>query len=271
MLFDRSDVEKLLMDDPRVIAFIYSVDVNANRINLEPTSAPESQIAHLESLNFNFVSSLYSDWKRCKFENQSLEKLKDEPRLIHLFLHYLYSLDRMPRNFQIFASNPYIELLALCDYCNFYSDIYFNFNRFLGVIEACQTNLTWLDLSNSGDVSWALNYIYSNSPTQIYLDRYKNNPSRTSSAKEHQTMFIYYYFDTLALKNSNEAAELFILKMKRAYSQRKYRNENSERTPSNYMLSKDVKIKLKEIAKKERLKLNETIELLINEAHIKLE
>ena len=61
-----------------------------------------------------------------------------------------------------------------------------------------------------------------------------------------------------------------VIEIYRANSQRKYRNENAERVASNYMLRKDIKIKLKEISKKERLNLNETIELLIEQAHSKL-
>ena len=266
--------KKLLKGNQRAITFLYSLLIYDDRCYDNPTANIDAQLKYLSnnySHNFNLILSLYQQWKSSQFDSQLLDAIEGDERQIRVLLYALYNLKELPKNYQIFSNSPYSELVCLCDYCEFEKIRGFNFNFILIRVKNSLQDLSWLQWEIEDNTTWAINYINKNkNNSRFRLDRYENRPSNNSNNEEEKKSFIAYFFDSLAFSDRHEA-ELFLLKMKRAYSQRKYRNENPERVASNYMLCKEVKIKLKEIAKKERLKLNETIELLINEAHKKLE
>ena len=118
-------------------------------------------------------------------------------------------------------------------------------------------------------MQWVINYIEQKFKVMT-PDNFIAAPKATDTSDMGMLKYIQYFFDTLPYVTNPDYAENFLIKIKRANSQRKYRNENAERVASNYMLRKDIKMKLREISKKERLHLNETIELLIERAHSEL-
>jgi hypothetical protein len=157
-----------------------------------------------------------------------------------------------------------------------YSD---DITKALNHFEKIKGRTSWIHFKDEQHVDWVIDYIskhqykrrdpFNNNLNSIE-DVFPDKPSRHVNTLEKKKNFIEYFFDTLPYLTNPDYAENFIIKIKRANSQRKYRNENAERTSSNYMLKNDIKIKLKTIADKERLNLNEAIELLIEQAHSRL-
>jgi uncharacterized Fe-S cluster-containing radical SAM superfamily protein len=72
---------------------------------------------------------------------------------------------------------------------------------------------------------------------------------------------------TLPQIASQDTYENFIRKIKAAFSSRKHRTKNKEKTARNFMLDNDVINKLKELSKKKRRPQALLIEDLIEDAY----
>lgn len=80
---------------------------------------------------------------------------------------------------------------------------------------------------------------------------------------------IHSIFDQWVDNKSDAEAELFIIKTKKAWSQKKFRDSVASKKVLNTYISKDSKRQLDYLIGKNEMKINELIEMLINEAYAK--
>ena len=271
-------IEKLLGTNSRAITFIHAHICEA------PCSDIESKIRFIKGKSFEDVHKVHTQWLEEKTSLPELEHISKNQRLIN-FLQFLIYKNYDAKT--ILAEDSHIQLLALIDFVLASNKKAINFSvtpappvqleknieqeiqNFLSESKALYRNTEWIKFKDIEHIKWIINYIEQKSKVTT-VDSFFAAPKPTDTSNKGMISYIQYFFDTLPYVTNPDYAENFLIKIKRANSQRKYRNENAERVASNYMLKKDIKIKLKEISKKERLSLNETIELLIEQAHSRL-
>lgn len=274
---DEEQIRKLLGTNSRAITFIHAFFYRTPCVDIE------SKISFIKNKSFEDVQGAYNLWLEEKTSLPELESISKNQRLINLIQFFIYkNYNTQP----ILADNPHVQLLALIDFVLASSKKAINFatrpapikleknieqeiQNFLSESKALSRNTEWVKFKNTEHMQWVINYIEQKFKVMT-PDNFIAAPKATDTSDTGMLKYIQYFFDTLPYVTNPDYAENFLIKIKRANSQRKYRNENAERVASNYMLRKDIKMKLKEISKKERLHLNETIELLIEQAHSKL-
>jgi len=121
-----------------------------------------------------------------------------------------------------------------------------------------QTNLIkWLDNSNHSQWDWAFEYIKNN----------KYNNTDIAWLPSSSTDKLNAIIATMDLWEEKDAKELFFHKMKRAWSQKKFRDKSDGKKSYNISMTQTTKKRLDELARHKELKLNDLIELLIREEH----
>ncbi|MFT6787377.1 MAG: macrodomain Ter protein organizer (MatP/YcbG family) [Pseudoalteromonas rhizosphaerae] len=298
-----------LKTDYRKTLFLYTVLVNKKH-KTEAHHSVNIEDLHQELYLFQIddLKTTLEMYKKYKFNHTILDQLggnkRSDGRLVHYLLSccynsYTYYKTYIPES--LIFTDPLLHLQALLDYINYESyisikkkpsfskvektdnEVDFFLNKYNSIFNSNQ----WINNKDDDQLNWIINYIKSYidrnlSTTNVtdrmlqkriseFKDSYRSKPSLNVGLElKEKALGVMYFFDTLHMTTKPEIAENLNLKIRKAYSQRKYRNESEGKSSSNYMLRAEVKEKLKELAKAERLKLNETIELLIEEAHKKL-
>ena len=121
-------------------------------------------------------------------------------------------------------------------------------------------NFNWLSKKDNEQAIWAIKYIKDNN---IIKKDHKYIPNIIDDYN-HYSIVIPALFHSLEI--SDDAKELFLIKMKKAWGQVKYRNKikKDKKTTINLVISKNSKSKLEDISNFYGLNLNETFEKLIN-------
>lgn len=298
-----------LKTDYRKTLFIYIFLANKGR-QLEIRQSINIKDLYQELYRFqpDELKNASEMYKQYKVSHRILEQLEDnkksDARLINYLLSCCYNsytslTNVIPKSLTF--TDRMLHLRALLDYTNYESFMLINkknsLNRadkigsdidlFVNAYGSIFNSNQWINSEDNDQLSWIINYIKSYQDRNLsttssadrimrvrapeFKDLYRHRPSLHLGLElKEKALGVMYFFDTLYMTTQPEIAENLNLKIKKAYSQRKYRNESEGRSSSNYMLRTEVKKKLKELAKAERLKLSETIELLIEEAHKKL-
>ncbi len=114
----------------------------------------------------------------------------------------------------------------------------------------------WLNSSNHAQAEWSWKYLQNYSKVNLTED--------IQFTGRDQDL----HWATLAAIDlwdaSVDSKELFIIKMKKAWSQKKHRDGLKGKKAYNFVLSNTIKNKLNRLAKHNDSKLNETLEKLIN-------
>ncbi|HHN8317685.1 TPA: hypothetical protein ACRRWN_003301 [Morganella morganii] len=121
--------------------------------------------------------------------------------------------------------------------------------------------LFWIENKNKTQVDWAVEYIRGHFKSEDNDMLYYYNPSSALNR-------IYGFFDIIL--TSNESRELFIIKMKKAWAQSRYRESVKDKKVINTYVSNDVKEKLKEIVRSGNKKTTEVISDLIRREYDRL-
>lgn len=296
-----------LKTDYRKTLFIYILLANKGR-QLKTRQSIDIKDLYQELYGFQLddLKSASEMYKQYKVSHRILEQLEDnkksDARLINYLLSCCYNSYTSLNNFiptSLTFTDRMLHLRALLDYTNYERFMLINKKESLNRAEKTGSDIDlfvnaygsifnsnqWINSEDDDQLNWIISYIKSYKDRNIitaidklkqarvaeFQDLHKNKPSLHLGLElKEKALGVMYFFDTLHMTTNPEIAENLNLKIRKAYSQRKYRNENEGRSSSNYMLRTEVKKKLKELAKAERLKLNETIELLIEEAHKKL-
>jgi hypothetical protein len=120
----------------------------------------------------------------------------------------------------------------------------------------------WLDTSNPKQINW----------TWSYLNNEKNRRtfrSWTPIKNEDKAAAIIAAVDVGMFENQDRT-ELVLFNMKKAWSQKKFRDKNDGKKVCSMYMDVETKTKLNSLAKLKGLKLNETIEQLIQNEFEKL-
>lgn len=121
--------------------------------------------------------------------------------------------------------------------------------------------LSWIENKNKAQIDWAVEYMCGHFKSE---DNDMLHYYNSSSALNR----IYGFFDIIL--TSNESRELFVIKMKKAWSQVRYRESVKDKKVINTYVSNDVKEKLKEIVRSSNKKTTEVISDLIRREYDRL-
>lgn len=121
--------------------------------------------------------------------------------------------------------------------------------------------LFWIENKNKAQVDWAVKYMRGHFKSDDNNMLYYYYPSSALNR-------IYGFFDIIL--TSNESRELFIIKMKKAWAQSRYRESVKDKKVINTYVSNDVKEKLKEIVRSSNKKTTEVISDLIRREYDRL-
>lgn len=119
---------------------------------------------------------------------------------------------------------------------------------------------SWIDSKDKNQIDWSLKYLGNHFQTDDDVLYYYKLSSPSSE--------IYGFLDICL--DSNAERELFIIKMKKAWAQSRYRESVKDKKVINTYVSNDVKEKLKEIVRSGNKKTTEVISDLIRREYDRL-
>lgn len=128
------------------------------------------------------------------------------------------------------------------------------------ILSRSKFNFNWLSKKDNDQAIWAIKYIKDNHTIKEYNKHIPN----IIDDYNHYSIVIPALFHSLEI--TDDAKELFLIKMKKAWGQVKYRNKikKDKKTTINLVIRQDSKSKLEDISNFYGLNLNETFEKLIN-------
>lgn len=110
------------------------------------------------------------------------------------------------------------------------------------------------------DYQWVMSYFDKNNIANGGVD---------FGFKGNMSLEIHSVFDWWIDNKSDAEVELFIIRMKKAWGQKKFRDSVASKKVLNTYISKGSKRQLDYLASKNEMKINELIEMLINDAYAK--
>lgn len=113
----------------------------------------------------------------------------------------------------------------------------------------------WIDINNQEQIEWAWNYLKKNN-LLIFLPI---SPFNTSEFY----IYIISSFDLLGFNMNPQAKELILLKMKKTWSQKKYRDSGKIKKPYHLPLTKSTQIQLEKLAELKNIRKERVLEILI--------
>ncbi|MDP4537856.1 hypothetical protein Q3O60_16855 [Alkalimonas collagenimarina] len=123
-------------------------------------------------------------------------------------------------------------------------------------IQTFQNAFKWLNKSSESQCSWAADYM----KTQVLFQ--EQFPVNTSSDQYNAVVASFDYWHT-----SLEAKQLFLIKMKRAWSVKKYRDKQQGKKPYSFIMSKKVSKMLANLAAESDVSKSQLVEELIIREH----
>lgn len=116
-------------------------------------------------------------------------------------------------------------------------------------------DLDWIDKKNTHDCKWCYDYMI-------------NSNIITESFKPMEQDYFWALAAAIDIASDANDLELLIIKMKKAFSQRKYREKNHELKTYSIGMNQSTKKKLDELVKSKKMRIHEVIEDLINNEHM---
>lgn len=123
-------------------------------------------------------------------------------------------------------------------------------------IEPFENSFNWLDVKNSIQIEWALGYM------KAHLLYNQSFQLLDLNLKRIATILC---FDFWQVPTADK--ELFLIKMKKAWSVKKFRDKNKGKKSFNFLLDSSMEKKLNELVSRTGKTKNEIIELCVKEAH----
>jgi len=117
--------------------------------------------------------------------------------------------------------------------------------------------IKWFKANNSTQVDWVLKYIKNYQSYEIDIAW---QPATQTDQKNA-------IITTMDLWDNNAEKELFLNKIKKAWSQKKFRDKPNGKKPYSFSMTEKTKQRLDELAELKELNLNEVIEQLIRKEH----
>ncbi|EHE1574357.1 hypothetical protein JNP90_003807, partial [Salmonella enterica] len=110
------------------------------------------------------------------------------------------------------------------------------------------------------DYQWVMSYFDKNKMINGNVDFW---------FEKNLNLKVHSIFDQWVENKSDAEGELFIIKTKKAWGQKKFRDSVANKKVLNTYISKDSKRQLDYLASQNEMKINELIEMLINDAYAK--
>lgn len=114
----------------------------------------------------------------------------------------------------------------------------------------------WLSPKNNLQIDWALDYI------QKVLNWHAPYPCFDG---EEKLIIICYLFDSWTIDHSTK--QLFLIKMRKAWSIKKFRDKNKSKKSFNFLLDTSMEKQLNDLASRTGLSKNKIIEQCVRDAH----
>lgn len=131
------------------------------------------------------------------------------------------------------------------------------FREVQAVIEPFEKSFKWLDVKNATQIDWAFEYI-----TKLIFFR----PSFQMLDPNLKRIATILAFDFWTVPRADK--ELFLIKMRKAWSVKKFRDKNKRKKSFNFLLDSSMEKKLDDLVSRTGKTKNEIIELCVNEAHL---
>ncbi|HBC5288929.1 TPA: hypothetical protein KEU32_001825 [Citrobacter koseri] len=119
---------------------------------------------------------------------------------------------------------------------------------------------TRYDAKYLADYQWVMSYFDKNKMINGNVDFW---------FEKNLNLKVHSIFDQWVENKSDAEGELFIIKTKKAWGQKKFRDSVANKKVLNTYISKDSKRQLDYLASQNEMKINELIEMLINDAYAK--
>nr|WP_233614683.1 hypothetical protein [Citrobacter sp. FDAARGOS_156] len=119
---------------------------------------------------------------------------------------------------------------------------------------------TRYDAKYLADYQWVMSYFDKNKVINGNVDFW---------FEKNLNLKVHSIFDQWVENKSDAEGELFIIKTKKAWGQKKFRDSVANKKVLNTYISKDSKRQLDYLASQNEMKINELIEMLINDAYAK--
>ncbi|SGZ19828.1 hypothetical protein [Moritella viscosa] len=122
----------------------------------------------------------------------------------------------------------------------------------------------WIDKNNEEQINWIYNYL---EEKEMKLDNF-TLPSLKNEYNMLISAFCLWNFKSVDDKIGSK--DMFLLRLRKAWNQKKHRDNNQNKKPYNIEMSIDIGDKIAFIARSYDKKKNEIVEMLINQEYEKL-
>ena len=121
--------------------------------------------------------------------------------------------------------------------------------------------IKWIDPNNMLQLEWALDYLKKKDEwiKDLLVD----------STKNHLYALILASLDKRSIEASTESTQLFMTKMSKTWSQKKFRDAGKTKNPYHLPLTKQAKKQMDELAERYSMKTNALLEMLISQEYEK--
>lgn len=123
-------------------------------------------------------------------------------------------------------------------------------------IKLPEKDIKWLNMNNSEQIEWACQYLIKN---RLILNNYYFLSTLASKYD-----IVLASLDSLSYSSSPSDKELFLLKMKKTWSQKKFRDSGKAKKPFHLPLTKHTQTRLEELSRIENVSISKIIERLVD-------
>lgn len=246
--------------------------LNSNTIYKTPTNNYPSfdeilnEVHNLIKSNENpedVISLIKSDKAKYFIEQELIDWIeRDNDRLLIIIINIFLKQNQSVLQTH---SNNYNYFINIIDNNNLKKDNILdtlnNAKIFWSIIEYKKNTYNWIDKSSPDQIEWAWNYLYKMNSMPIF-------PTLPMNQKQRYE-YILAALDLIHISRNSDAHELFLIKMKKTWSQKKYRDNNQLKTPHHLPLSKISHGKLKELSEILNRSISGTLELIIEDSYSK--
>ena len=178
-----------------------------------------------------------------------------------------FSDDLMPEIYKLFDGQPLRDkILSLEDKLGALNEIYASWQKVLKLDNYSK----WLDLGDENQIAWTRDYLRSkNVYTIININSLDTKKVRAVSLASIDIIDLHININSQGPRPRPKpeiyySRKLFIDKMKRAWSQQKYRNSGKTKKPYHLPLTKQTKVRLEKMAKVKGFSQTVMLDILIN-------
>ena len=189
-----------------------------------------------------------------------IEKLKNPLVINWVWSHLVHTQFILPPSSSISTPMKLKMIIRTFDFYDSTSidkeDFMMNLKYQWSLIFQSMEQFNWLKIKDEDQCKWAWEYLL----------KYRQNLF-FHHPMDNEELYYSIITSIIILLPDYSAKQLFIDKLRTSCRQKKYRKKLGEKQSYSFIMSKQTKNKLSEIAKDKGVKINEAIECIIDEAH----